>query len=143
MLISGLEEETHDFHSNLLLKVTPATSHGALRAKGLTSLALRDSSSGGNGRNVALQLTACTRSREHQLLTAWSRDAGPAGAHQKIRTEPKGEQSGLEKALKGAHLRTHVKAALPSSRSLALAPGPAFPHRFTAMHMRSPHLFRK
>lgn len=38
---------------------------------------------------------------------------------------------------------TYVKAALPSSMSLLLAPGPAFPQKFTAMHMRSPHLLRK
>lgn len=38
---------------------------------------------------------------------------------------------------------TYVNAALPSSMSLALAPGPAFPHMLTAMHMRSPHLLRK
>lgn len=38
---------------------------------------------------------------------------------------------------------THEKAALPSSTSLPLAPGPAFPQRLTAMHMSRPHLFRK
>lgn len=38
---------------------------------------------------------------------------------------------------------THVNAALPSSMSLLLAPGPAFPQKLTAMHMRRPHLLRK
>lgn len=38
---------------------------------------------------------------------------------------------------------TYVNAALPSSMSLLLAPGPAFPQKLTAMHMRSPHLLRK
>lgn len=35
------------------------------------------------------------------------------------------------------------KAALPSSMSLPLAPGPDLPHKLTAMHMSRPHLFRK
>lgn len=38
---------------------------------------------------------------------------------------------------------THVKAALPSSMSLLLAPGPAFPQTLTAMHMKRPHLLTK
>lgn len=38
---------------------------------------------------------------------------------------------------------THEKAALPSSMSLPLAPGPDLPHRLTAMHITRPHLFRK
>lgn len=38
---------------------------------------------------------------------------------------------------------THEKAALPSSMSLPLAPGPDLPHRLTAMHIKRPHLFRK
>lgn len=38
---------------------------------------------------------------------------------------------------------THEKAALPSSMSFPLAPGPDLPHKLTAMHISRPHLFRK
>lgn len=38
---------------------------------------------------------------------------------------------------------TYENAAFPSSMSLLLAPAPAFPQKFTAMHIRSPHLLRK
>lgn len=37
----------------------------------------------------------------------------------------------------------YVKAALPSSMSLPLAPGSDLPQNLTAMHMSRPHLLRK